>query len=255
MDPSELFDTDDWAAATEQAVEALFQEAFVAAAQSAAAQFGITFDVHNERAVAWLGSTTRKFAKDITETTLAAITGELQEAYRLGESIPQIRDRIRSVFQEASKTRATTIARTEIINASNAGLLETYRQADVAQKRWLTARDERVDSICWEHQVAGPIGLEESFPSGHTAPGAHPRCRCVIQPVVGAKSRQLVGSKTTADILYAPVPRMAEVRCQVCHHLLAKNVSDGEFVCSKCSRRNQRLYVIERGVLIEERRL
>lgn len=49
------------------------------------------------------------------------------------------------------------------------------------------------------------------------------------------------------------INRMTEVRCLACHTLLAKNVIAGEFVCSKCKRDQQKVYIIEDGILSEVR--
>jgi SPP1 gp7 family putative phage head morphogenesis protein len=89
-----------------------------------------------------------------------------------------------------SDERAMLIARTETIRASNQGALASYRAADVAQKEWTTAEDDRVSEDCEANGDQGPIGIDEAFDSGDMTPPAHPNCRCVIVPVVTFASEQ-----------------------------------------------------------------
>ncbi len=213
IDPEGVFDAQDWEDATARTVGPFYREALIAAGQAAAVEIGVDFNLRDPRVELWLGERTRQFAKDITATTLGAITRELVIAHRLGESIPQIRDRIQAVFALASKNRATVIARTEMITASNSGLLFAYKQGGIERKRWLTARDERVDGgdplgICWVNQRAGAIPIDEAFPSGDQAPGAHPSCRCVLVSVTDLeKSVHPVVMKPYSGITDPNLPR------------------------------------------------
>ena len=82
------------------------------------------------------------------------------------------------------KSRAETIARTEMIRASNVGQREAWRTAQAeglidaegAEREWIAAADVPND-IC--AQLDGTtVGFEEEFDIGD--PPAHPRCRCAI---------------------------------------------------------------------------
>jgi len=55
----------------------------------------------------------------VNDTTYDAITSAIDAGNAAGESIPQIADRIQAVFDDASDSRAATIARTEVISAYN----------------------------------------------------------------------------------------------------------------------------------------
>ncbi len=81
---------------------------------------------------------------------------------------------------------ADLIARTEIANANSQSSLEGYKGAredgvDV-KKEWLLGPDPC--PICEENAAAGPIDLDDEFPSGDDAPTAHPNCECALMPVV-----------------------------------------------------------------------
>jgi hypothetical protein len=80
--------------------------------------------------------------------------------------------------------RAETIARTEGFRAMSEGRLDLWRELADDQvvprervvRRWMTARDERVDDIC-EALDNTTTDLDGDF-GGISAPPAHPSCRC-----------------------------------------------------------------------------
>jgi SPP1 gp7 family putative phage head morphogenesis protein len=56
---------------------------------------------------------------------------------------------ISNQFEEFTRTRSRTIARTEITRASNEAEIQAYKQSGVVQKKeWYTALDERVSEMC-----------------------------------------------------------------------------------------------------------
>ena len=84
------------------------------------------------------------------------------------------------------KSRASTIARTELIRANNQGRLESMFQAerqglinsDTARKQWVTGRFD-VCQIC--QTLNGETQkLRDDFSRGVMTPPAHPNCRCSI---------------------------------------------------------------------------
>jgi hypothetical protein len=102
------------------------------------------------------------------------------------EQIKRMVDRYRN---RLLKNRAENIARTESINARNAGQLNAWQsmQADeelpiIAKKRWIAAKSERTCPICVELGKHEPVPIDQPFRSSIVgsimAPGAHPSCRC-----------------------------------------------------------------------------
>lgn len=85
-----------------------------------------------------------------------------------------------------SSERAEKIANTEIGTANSQGALEGYKAASDlginVLKDWVA--DENPCEDCQANEDAGPIGLDESFPSGVDAPLAHPGCECVLSATV-----------------------------------------------------------------------
>lgn len=158
------------------------------------------FDVYNPLVVEWLEYYAGNDCKLVTETTITQLRDSLIEAYLAGESIPKIAERVSAIFAEAKENRAKTIARTEIIAASNQGAYFGYKQTGVIEKKgWLAALDERTRQAHVEAgqkygDDEGAIPLDEPFLVGGeylNAPGdpsasAKNRinCRCTIIPVI-----------------------------------------------------------------------
>lgn len=89
--------------------------------------------------------------------------------------------------------RATLIARTETMTASNQGTLDSWRQAEKEgllpggmMKRWIhAAGSSRTCPICTELGNSEPVPMNGTFSSGvlgesFERPPAHPACRCTI---------------------------------------------------------------------------
>lgn len=132
----------------------------------------------DEIARAWLADRSLEMAKGINETTLKALRSTLLEGFDEGESIPRLARRVRSVYSDAERHRAFTIARTEIVTASNKGAEQRYRQEGVERVEWYTALDERTCPECF------PLHGKTYAINDGPRPALHPNCRCVITAVV-----------------------------------------------------------------------
>ena len=144
--------------------------------------FGISFDLVNPKFMKWIESNGLDRAKGINETTKEALRKTLSEGIGAGESIPKLRDRVASVYSDAKGYRATLISRTETTTTVNAGALDTYKAANVKQKEYLAAMDDRVRE---EHAAMNGevVGIDEPFSNGSMYPD-EPNCRCTILPVL-----------------------------------------------------------------------
>lgn len=96
-----------------------------------------------------------------------AIRQELVTGMQLGEDVDQLAKRVRSELVSSS-VRAQTIARTEVISASNAGAISQVRamgDATPAQKVWIATSDGRTRP---SHRAADGqvVGTEDSFEVG-----------------------------------------------------------------------------------------
>lgn len=114
-----------------------------------------------------------------------------QKLLEQGLSQDIIDKRVERYRQAQLKDRSLTIARTELIKASNHGQQliwnEALEQGSIDkrffQKQWIVTHDDRLDtSVCepLDDAVAEIDGEFDSPIGGLVAPPAHPRCRCAM---------------------------------------------------------------------------
>lgn len=144
----------------------------------------------NDRAVAWARDHVAELVSLKGDDSLVAATrrflrGTIAKGLEDSLTAEQIADLIQASYA-FSPERARVIARNEIATANSMGAVEGYREAKAngvnVEKEWLDL--DGACSVCEDNASAGPIDVDEDFPSGHSAPSAHPECRCVISPVV-----------------------------------------------------------------------
>lgn len=81
--------------------------------------------------------------RGVVQTIKVQILRELTNGYKAGETIDQIADRIRGVF-DIAKSRTKVIARTEMMSSLNEGRFLAINRSGIKNKMWYTALDERV---------------------------------------------------------------------------------------------------------------
>lgn len=121
------------------------------------------------------------FAKTTNETTYAKLKDTLAVGISENEGITELTDRVKQVFKEYPDFRAEMVARTEANAAHNEGLLEGFKQSDIAEyKEWIDVGAAACDEC---NSIGGEIvKLSDNFSNGLAYPPAHPNCRCVIGP-------------------------------------------------------------------------
>lgn len=123
----------------------------------------------------------------IDESTREMLRDTVSMGISSGMTIDELQDALEEDYA-FSPERARMIARTEVITAHNQGAMSSYRAAEDAglkvYKEWIVTEDDLTCEVCNENADAGPIPLDETFPSGDDAPSAHPNCRCSIAPSV-----------------------------------------------------------------------
>jgi len=160
----------------------------------------MTMDTTTPEIQKLLKSDCRKFAKAATTTTNIAIKNQISEGLRLDEGIPDLKERVNRIFDNAETFRSERIARTESIRYNNAAAQQAYEDSGVVEaKEWLVEPD--ACEFC--APMAGKIvDLKDSFfKEGDTATGAeggrmdldygtteypplHPMCRCHTAPIL-----------------------------------------------------------------------
>jgi 2'-5' RNA ligase len=136
-----------WAELAPPAVMPVAADTWTAAAAATAADFaaaGIPSSILGpDRAAAFLTEATNRLV-GIGDDIWSLIANQLAQGVDMGESIPELAARIRATAP-MTEARATTIARTEVISASNAGSFAQAQTLDdpTMTKTWLATNDSR----------------------------------------------------------------------------------------------------------------
>lgn len=141
----------------------------------------------------------------IAESIVTAFRASLLEGLQAGETITMLQNRLMAFSDLSSPMRALRVARTEIVNAANAGALASYRDSGVVeQQEWVTARDAFVrpagrrggpvfDHVAADGQVravdepflvSGESLMYPGDASMGASPGNYVNCRCSTLPIV-----------------------------------------------------------------------
>lgn len=120
--------------------------------------------------------------KGINNTRLLRLANTLSRS--VGEGL-SAKSTAKAIRLELGSTRAWAdmVARTETRRAVTAASIDTYRDADIRMKEWLTA--DGGCEICGGFESEGAIPLDEGW-GDVDGPPAHPNCLCVVLPVVGS---------------------------------------------------------------------
>lgn len=128
-------------------------------------------------------------ATSIDATSQQLIRDILARGVAQKDTAVQIARDIRAEFTDWSVARARMVSVTEIANAWESTAQDVMKSRGIQQRRWLTAGDDIVDGghpngPCQDNEDAGPVDMNDAFPSGDMHPPAHPSCRCTTAPVV-----------------------------------------------------------------------
>ncbi len=157
-----------------------------------------TFDVSNPRVTRFLHQYGLSRAKDVIGSNRDEVKKALIQGVDNGESIEDLKKRIQKVFIPYTDEgyKATRIARTEVIGASNQGAVEAYKQSGIkVKKAWLAqpdARDTHIEaSMVYNEDNAIDVNKDFQVGGGQgNAPGQiglaeeDINCRCSVIPVV-----------------------------------------------------------------------
>lgn len=143
-----------------------------------------------------LYSRTYENLEGITDDMAGTIRRELTEGFAQGESPTKIARRITDEVKTIQRTRAETLARTEVINAATDATFDEYEKAGVdtvSHGEWQTAMDTDVCPFC--RRLSGERFRISEFRGTHTVEfrgqvyrlnfPAHANGRCVPTPVIG----------------------------------------------------------------------
>jgi len=197
---SVLFDKDDEVKRLTKVSAPIYKRAIIESATAELELLGIdiAFDINNPRIARWIEQVGLNKAKEVNATIIDKLRTTIIDGINEGESIVNLTDRIEQVYEGYTKYSgfdAERIARTETIGAANQGALESYKQADVEKKGWLSTRDGRVRDTHREAEdrYADGIPVDKNFNVGAgsgPAPGQMGvaeediNCRCSLIGIV-----------------------------------------------------------------------
>jgi HK97 family phage portal protein len=130
------------------------------------------------------------FADSVNNTTLDDLTRTLSEGINAGESIPELKNRIKAVYDQFETYRATLIARTETNAVVNEAHLNAYEESKVVKgKEYICTLDARVrDSHLMldgeQKRINEPFSNGLMYPGQAGGPADEVcNCRCTIAPL------------------------------------------------------------------------
>jgi HK97 family phage portal protein len=151
---------------------------------------GGRFNVASPSTTKFIRQRAQRFAESVNRTTWDRLKTSLADGEKAGETIDQLKERVKTVMRGRIKSDAETIARTEVIGGLNGGALQAAKDSGVVKaKKWLAAIDNRTrDTHIETHGEEVP--LDADFSLGGPAPGQigdageDINCRCTLTFVV-----------------------------------------------------------------------
>lgn len=144
----------------------------------------------NTRAEAWAkGRAAELIGKnpnggELADSTRDMIRSTIVQAEEEGWSNARLRAEIEDNYA-FSKSRASTIARTEMKTADSQGAMAAWKASGLKMKKeWVRSAGESECDICEANEAQGPIDINDSFESGDDTAPAHPNCECAVLPVI-----------------------------------------------------------------------
>lgn len=110
----------------------------------------------------------------IDEATREMLRADVTRAIEEGMSTSQLQNLIEENYA-FSEARASMISRTEIAFADVEGNMIAYTHSGVVEgKEWIVASNHPDQDECDDNAAAGVIAIDDTFPSGDSAPPSHP---------------------------------------------------------------------------------
>lgn len=136
--------------------------------------------------------------RSIASNRLDVLARALADAVAVGDSVDTLAGTLSGILDDP--TWSHMVALTELNRAMSAASLRRYARNGISAAYWMTAEDERVCQDCDDNEVAGPVALNQPFPSGAYQPPAHPSCRCALAPYTADMSEVDTTGMSAADL-------------------------------------------------------
>lgn len=196
VDPEDVFPVERFGQEFVDDVRAELERLYDEVGGDVAGGLDVSFNLQDPRVTESLTTRANRL-RDVADSTFDDVAEALAAGEAAGESIDDLADRVQQVLARASRVRARTIARTEVVSAANDASWQAAGQAGgVVTKTWLTSKDSRVRGIDPDDQFSHvamdgvTVPLASTFsvqgddlrypgdPSGQA--GNVINCRCVL---------------------------------------------------------------------------
>ena len=134
-----------------------------------------------QEAIDYASKHTATLIKGLNDETANRMRTVISNAIKEKRGIDGLARDIRKQFNDMSRVRSQTVARTETCDALENSFMDRAKDLGVTGKEWIVTDP---CPICEANGNAGIIPINDLFPSGDLRPPAHPRCRCALAPVI-----------------------------------------------------------------------
>jgi HK97 family phage portal protein len=202
IDPTKLFNIDNWISITTNAVTPIMETLFEHQSRSAAAEIGQPeLNPFNDTTRAAVKQSVQMMSESYNQTTLAALESHINDGLAAGESLADITKRVEQIYDWSDESRAAMVAKTESFRTANSALKSAWQQSGVVKTvRWYNANNPcpfclemngktiPVDGTFFNNGDSLTAGEGDdaktmSLDYGDVgAPPLHPFCQCFIRP-------------------------------------------------------------------------
>jgi len=134
-----------------------------------------------QEAIDYASKHTATLIKGLNDETANRMRTVISNAIKEKRGIDGLARDIRKQFNDMSRVRSQTVARTETCDALENSFMDRAKDLGVTGKEWIVTDP---CPICEANGNAGIIPINDLFPSGDLRPPAHPNCRCALAPVI-----------------------------------------------------------------------
>lgn len=202
IDPTKLFDLDNWISITTSAVTPIMDTLFESQGKAGAAEVGKPdLNPFNDLTRAAVKQSVQMMSRSYNQTTLATLEEQINEGVTAGESLADIEKRVEQIYEWSDNSRARIVAKTESFRTANSALKSAWEQSGVVKTvKWYTATDPC--PFCSELSGKTIAVSDVFFHEGDTltaydgetektmnlnygdvaAPPLHPNCMCFLRP-------------------------------------------------------------------------
>jgi hypothetical protein len=204
IDPTKLFNLDNWISITTNAVTPIIENLFETEGKAAAEEIGKPElnPLSDTLAREALHESIGKMSQSYNQTTLNALEVKINDGLAAGDSLADISKTVSEIYEWSDTWRAEQVAKTESFRTTNASLKAAWQQSGVVKTvKWYTSSADpcpfclslngkvvAIDQNFFSNGESITVGEGDqaktmSLDYGDVgAPPLHPQCQCLIRP-------------------------------------------------------------------------